>query len=160
MPTATPTLPRTHALTVTTVDFTGCTFSDQTGCFPVVSRRGYKCVMILYSHDANAILAEPIKSRAQSELIRAYTTMQTTLIDKGFTLRLHILDNEAPLALQHIITSQQASFQLVPPNIHHRNAAECVIQTFKDHFIAGLASTHPDFPSTAGAISSLRMSSP
>ena len=30
--------------------------------------------------------------------------------------------------------------------VHRRNAAERAIQTFKDHFIAGLASVDPQFP--------------
>ena len=34
----------------------------------------------------------------------------------------------------------------MPPHIHRRNSAEHVIQTFKNHFIAGLASTDPNFP--------------
>jgi hypothetical protein len=34
----------------------------------------------------------------------------------------------------------------VPPHIHQRNAAERAIRTFKNHFIAGLCSTNPDFP--------------
>ena len=38
------------------------------------------------------------------------------------------------------------SFQLVPPHIHRRNAAERAIRTFKNHFIAGLASTDKLFP--------------
>ena len=37
-------------------------------------------------------------------------------------------------------------FQLVPPHIHQRNSTKRAIQTFKDHFIACLASTHKDFP--------------
>jgi hypothetical protein len=36
--------------------------------------------------------------------------------------------------------------QLVPPSTHHANAAEHAIHTFKNHFIAGLCSTNPDFP--------------
>jgi hypothetical protein len=32
------------------------------------------------------------------------------------------------------------------PQIHRRNWAERDIQTFKNHFISGLCSTHPDFP--------------
>ena len=32
------------------------------------------------------------------------------------------------------------------PNIHRRNAAEWAIEMWKDHFIAGLSSLHPDFP--------------
>ena len=34
----------------------------------------------------------------------------------------------------------------VPPHIHRCNSAEHVIQTFKNHFIAGLSSTDPNFP--------------
>ena len=30
--------------------------------------------------------------------------------------------------------------------MHRTNPAERAIQTWKDHFLAGLASTHPDFP--------------
>ena len=37
-------------------------------------------------------------------------------------------------------------YQLVPPHIHRRNASERAIRTFKNHFIAGLASTDPNFP--------------
>jgi hypothetical protein len=36
--------------------------------------------------------------------------------------------------------------QLVPPGIHRANAAERAIRTFKNHIIAGLCSTDPDFP--------------
>ena len=35
-------------------------------------------------------------------------------------------------------------FQLVPPHIHQINSAEQAIITFKEHFIAGLSSTHKD----------------
>jgi len=41
---------------------------------------------------------------------------------------------------------QQVDFQLVPPHMHRRNAAERAIRTFKSHFIAGLCSTDPQFP--------------
>ena len=34
----------------------------------------------------------------------------------------------------------------MPPHIHRRNSAERAIQTFKNHFIAGLASIDPNFP--------------
>ena len=32
------------------------------------------------------------------------------------------------------------------PHIHQRNSAERAIQTFKNHFIAALACTDPNFP--------------
>jgi hypothetical protein len=37
-------------------------------------------------------------------------------------------------------------YQLVPPHCHRRNAAEQAIQTFKENFVAGLASVDPTFP--------------
>jgi hypothetical protein len=37
-------------------------------------------------------------------------------------------------------------FQLVPPGIHGRNAAERAIRTFKNYFIAGLCSVNKNFP--------------
>ena len=37
-------------------------------------------------------------------------------------------------------------FQLVPPHIHRRNSEEQAIRTFKEHFSAGLSSTHRTFP--------------
>ena len=40
-------------------------------------------------------------------------------------------------------------FQRVPAHQHRRNAAERAIQTWKHHFISGLASTDPTFPLNA-----------
>ena len=37
-------------------------------------------------------------------------------------------------------------FQLVPLHVHRHNAAERAIQTFKSHFIVGLATLPSDFP--------------
>jgi hypothetical protein len=37
-------------------------------------------------------------------------------------------------------------YQLVPPHCHRRNAAKRDICTFKEHFVAGLASVDPYFP--------------
>jgi hypothetical protein len=42
--------------------------------------------------------------------------------------------------------AKQIDYQLVPPNMHRRNAAERAIRTFKNHFIATLCGTDPDFP--------------
>ena len=38
---------------------------------------------------------------------------------------------------------------MVPPHSHRRNLAERAIQTWKNHFKAGLATTDPNFPLTA-----------
>ena len=54
-----------------TVKFTVKVSTDQTGRFPVTSSRGSKYLMVLYDHDSNAILEEPLASRRKRELIRA-----------------------------------------------------------------------------------------
>ena len=71
----------------------------------------------------------------------------TRLKQKGLTVDLQILDNEASAAYKRAIEEEWgAKFQLVPPNIHRRNAAERAIRTFKAHFLAILAGAASDFP--------------
>jgi len=50
-------------------------FSDQTGQFPTRSQRGNKYIMVLVEIDSNAILVEPMKSRKDAEMIRAYESL-------------------------------------------------------------------------------------
>ena len=57
------------------------------------------------------------------------------LIDRGMIVDLQILDNKDSAVYKRIITTKwEVAFQLVPPNIHRRNAAEREIRTFKAHF--------------------------
>ena len=48
--------------------------------------------------------------------------------------------------MEHYMLQEDIEFQLTPAGLHRRNLAERAIQTFKNHFIAGLCSTHPNFP--------------
>ena len=130
----------------TTTPAAGESYSDLTGRFPITSNRGAQYIFVLYDYDSNAILVEAIKSRQADEILKAYTKLSTRLANRGFRIRLHKLDNEASTALKEYMTKEDVEYQLVPPHIHRRNAAERAIQTFKSHFIAGLASTDPDFP--------------
>ena len=68
------------------------------------------------------------------------------LYSSGLKPQLHVLDNECSQHLNDYILEENEGFQLVPPHLHRQNAAERSIQTFKNHFIAGLVSTHDDFP--------------
>ena len=47
--------------------------------------------------------------------------------------------------MQKFMTEKDERLQLVPPHLHIRNSAERAIQTFKNHFIAGLASVNKNF---------------
>ena len=140
---------QTNAIYPAVIDFptpTGKIATDQTGRFPTTSSRGSTYVFILYCYDSNAILAEPIKSRSQHEILQAYKKLHQELTTRGHRPQLQRLDNEASNLLKQEMTRLGVSWQLVPPHSHRRNAAERAIRTWKNHFLAGLASTDPDFP--------------
>ena len=69
-----------------------------------------------------------------------------SVTDQGFTIKHHILDNEAPPLLLDLLNEKHIQYQLVPPHMHWRNAVERAIRTFKNHLIAGLSSLPPTFP--------------
>ena len=48
--------------------------------------------------------------------------------------------------MRQAIQATDTTIQRVPPHNHRRNAAERAIQTFKNHFIAGLATADPKYP--------------
>lgn len=62
----------------------------------------------------------------------------------GHKVGLQILDNEASAAYKQVIEEKwKARFQLVPSNVHHRNAAEWAILTFNYNFLAILTGVSP-----------------
>ena len=69
------------------------------------------------------------------------------LADNKLIVHLQILDNKASAEDKRAIkTKWNASYQLVPPKTHRRNAAERAIRTFKAHFLSILAGVAPYFP--------------
>jgi hypothetical protein len=119
--------------------------TDQTGRFPVVSSKGNKYIMLLYDYNSNEILAQPIKDRTASELLKAFQFMEQELVARGLKPKLMKLDNEASKLLKPYLHQQYITFQLVPPYHNRRNLAERAIRSFKDHLIAGLCSTDKSF---------------
>jgi hypothetical protein len=135
----------TNCIYAATTD-AGHIYTDQTGCFPVVSRKGKKYIMVLYDYDGNAILAEPIKNITAAELLRDFQVMEKKLTARRLQPKFMRLDNESSQLLNTYLHEHNISFQLVPPYIHRRNAAERAIRSFKDHWIAGFCSMDKAFP--------------
>ena len=102
--------------------------------------------MIAYDYESNNILSEPIKSRTSLHIKDAYQKMRKLLCSRGLTPRTHVLDNECSKVMKEYMEEENETFKLVPPNLHQRNAVERAIQTFKNHFIAGMVSTHKYSP--------------
>jgi hypothetical protein len=120
-------------------------YTDLTGRFTTTSLSGEKYILILYDYDSNSVLSAPMKNRGDKDMVRAFDLLIQSLIICGLKPSLQRLYNEAPLALRNYLTKQGIDYQLAPPHIHRRNNAERAIQTFKNHFIAGLCAVTPNF---------------
>jgi hypothetical protein len=121
-------------------------WTDQTGRFPKKSSKGNQYIMVLTESDSDAILVEPMKNRTSGEMIRTYQTLVERLRVAGIAPKEHILDNECSADFKAAITTNNMTYQLVPPHHHQRNKAEKAVQTFKDHFVAILCEANKSFP--------------
>jgi len=99
-------------------------FSDQTGQYPTRSQRGNKYIMVMVEIDSNAILVEPMKSRKDAEMIRAYDALLLRLKRAGIVPKKHVLDNKVSENMKtHIRDTCKLNMELVPPGCHRPNAA-------------------------------------
>ena len=108
--------------------------SDLTGKFPVQLDRGNNYILVAYHYNANNILTTPLKNRTGPCILIGMKKIHDKLIMRGLTPKLHIMDNEVSEDLEKYFEDSYTQFQLVPPNVHRRNAAERVVRTFKNHF--------------------------
>jgi hypothetical protein len=100
---------KTQYIYAATID-AGQIYTDQTGKFPVVSRKGNKYIMILYDYDSNVILAQPIKDRTAPELLGAFQVMEQELVARGFKPKLMKLENKASKLLKRTSISRISHF--------------------------------------------------
>ena len=124
----------------------GVIYTDLPGPFPIESFRQMRYIFVCYAYQPNAILVRPMKSRSATCMVEAYKSVYDYLSDRGFKPKLNVMDNECSKVVKSYIKSQQVTLQLAEPDNHRSNAAERAIQTFKNHFIAGLATVDPAFP--------------
>ena len=96
----------------------------------MTSRAGNQYVMIAY-HSSDLILAQPFATSKDKHRIEAYSTIITRLKAAGLDVDLQLLDNDASKDYKEaMIKKWKAKYQLVPPDVHRRNAAERAIRTF------------------------------
>jgi hypothetical protein len=122
-------------------------FTNDTGHFPIRTCSSNQNIMIAFHTNGNLILQQAFKSKTDRHRIAAYKTIMTCFAAHGLSVDLQILDNDASSAYKEAVTFKcNATFQLVPSDMYCRNRAECAICTFKDHFLAILASIDVAFP--------------
>ena len=124
----------------------GTIYTDLPGRFPTRLYKGNQYIFLTYVYDANAILVRPMKSRAKEEQLEKIKEIYDYLKRKKFNPILHVMNNECFKLIQEHIQNIHVTLQLVKPNQHWVNAAECAIQTCKKHFIAGLCTVDNKFP--------------
>ena len=87
-----------------------------------------------------------MKNRTEGKINRAFQKIHDKLTKQGYKPKVHKIDNECSKSLKEIMDNDELEYQLVPPHVHRRNLIERAFKTFKDHFIAGLATIDPKFP--------------
>jgi hypothetical protein len=127
-----------------------------TGRFPTTSIIGSKYILTLYDYYSNGAISAPMKNRGDKDMVRPFDLLIQSLIIRGLKPLLQRLDNEASFELRNYLTRQGNTYQPAPPHIHWRNNAERAIQTFKNHFIAGLFQWTQLFHSNCGTSSYLK----
>ena len=100
---------RAHLAHVKIAYTNGKTSSNQTGRLPVTSSQGWKYRMVLHDCYINAILAEPLKSHADSDLLWEITDLYKRVIYDGIHPCLYIVDNECSSFMKNFIRSTGAS---------------------------------------------------
>ena len=123
-----------------------CTaYTDLTGRFPMRSSRGNQYILLKYHYDGNCIYGTAIKDRKASTLTTAWEQLHKMFARAGAAPNTYVMDNEISNELIEALKDNNTTYQLVPPYTHRRNLAERAIQTYKNHFKAGLASVDPNF---------------
>ncbi len=124
----------------------GVVYNDLTDNFPFMSIDGSVCFFVLYHYELNAILVKAIANVDDHSIYKAYKEVFETLEAKGYKPKMNVMDNQATKFIKKFLTTEECELQVVEPHNHRVNAAERAIQTFKDAFIATLATTDCDFP--------------
>ncbi len=124
----------------------GIVYHDLTRLFPFISLDGSVCFFVLYHYESNCILATPISGLDDKTIFEGFKKYFDELTANGFKPKLNIMDNQATKHIKQFLSENECKLQLVEPHNHRVNAAERAIQTFKDAFIAALATTDIDFP--------------
>ena len=124
----------------------GAAYTDLTGRFPCRSSSGNEYVLVAYHFDGNLVMGKALKNRRAETITATWQAMHTMFSVAGVAPNTYVMDNEISQEFITALTQNETKYQLVPPHTHRRNLAERAIQTFKNHFKAGLASVDPNFP--------------
>ena len=120
--------------------------TNQTGKLPHSSIRGSNYQMIIHEIDGASTWVEVMKNRTEGEMIEEQRRGLLIMKQQGITPVHQVLDKEISQTYKDDIRELGMSYQLVPPDDHHRNIAKRYIQTWRDHFVVFLSRAAATFP--------------
>jgi hypothetical protein len=138
---------------------TGTMYTDLTSSFPVWSFKNMQYIFVAYVNDLNAIIIHAMPTCTDAAMITTFKKVIKVLRTHGYHPALNVMDNECSTMVERYIRSEKINIQLVPPHNHQANAAEQAIATFKEHFIAALATVDQLCPSSFGISSCRKLNS-
>ncbi len=118
---------------------TGTMYTNITGAFPVRSFKSMQYVFVAYIYDLYAIIVWAMSSCTNASMVQAFTKVISILKSGGYHPALNVMDNKCSATVEKYIRSEAINIQLTPPHNNQANVAKCAIATFKEHFIAALA---------------------
>jgi hypothetical protein len=117
----------------------GTMYTDLTSAFPVRSFKNMIYIFVAFIYDLNTTIVHPMASHTDTSFIAAFTKVFAILHAQDYQPALNVMDNECSKAVEKHIHANKMTIQLVPPHNHRVNTAKQAIGTFKEHFVAALA---------------------
>ena len=106
-------------------------------------------IMVVYVKQMNYIKLIASKTRKPEDTAQAFRSCLEFLRKRDVLVSTVRMDNEISATFTAMLADEDVTPDFVPPGNHRRNEAERCIRTAKNHIIATLANTDPDFPMTA-----------
>jgi hypothetical protein len=114
-------------------------YTNLTIAFPVRSFKNMIYIFVAYIYDLNTIIVHQMALRTDTSFIAAFTKVFAILHAWNNQPALNVRDNKCSKAVKKHICANRKMIQLFPPHNRCVNAAKRAIRTFKEHFIAALA---------------------
>ena len=119
---------------------------DSSSRFPIPSSGSRYSYHLVSCYNGN-IHVETTQSPTSTAYIAAYELTFQHWSRYGSVPSFVRLDNETSHELENfLVNDKKVTFQYFPTGTHRANRAECYIRTWKNHFIATLATTSLKFP--------------
>ena len=84
-------------------------YTDQTGAFPIRSKKGNRCMIVLVEVDQNRIISEPTRSRTSGKFTKSYQVLTKRLKRKAIVPK-----NECSQESKDAIMENNVEYKLVP----------------------------------------------